>query len=175
MRLILIALVLGACAPRAPLTPEQSTTQLDVVTAWHSHALPWPSECPAEMQRLRIEAVDDDGMRAAVGYCASGGPTCVATMGDGEARARAGCLLGICAAGSVLRYRTTPVQHWTPTVYVSKYVPERPALAHELVHALALCSTGQADDSHSRAELWGPDGVLYDALLRETSAGDAGR
>lgn len=155
--------LLGGCAPTVRGTTYHSPDGVLVATsAWRERGLPDLGPCGGELARLRFVLSSDAQVRYASGYCASGGPTCEATRGDGMARAQAGCAFGTCVAGVTLR-------NWTPAGYVSVvvlsgYLDEtmlRSTVLHEMMHVLSACTSGDTDAAHSRPEIWQPGGALY--------------
>ncbi len=137
----------------------------------------------ADERRSRIAVVDadDETMRRHIGYCASGSDTCLATAGlepeaRAMARARAGCLLGICSAGSIAHAQDdvwpANLGRWRLDIYVSAYLDaatRRDVIAHEAAHGVSACSGHGEDQRHADARLWGPGGVV-ETVQRQIAA-----
>lgn len=175
---------LSGCRVRGePPTPDQARALEITREVWQEQGLAWTSTCANEI--VVILVADDATMRYEVKYCAAESPVCVETReahaGDLDAiwmaRAQAGCLFGICTAGSVGwdQSEVWPVGLWAPrrvVILISGYLaPEiqLETIVHEYAHALSMCAFGVGvgpDYVHSNANIWGRDGVVYTAIGR---------
>ena len=128
----------------------------------------------ADERRDRIAVIDADDERPCGG---ASGSARRAPMGAtpprgcririATSRARLGCLLGICSAGSVAHSQDsiwpTNLGRWRMDIYVSAYLDRetrRAALTHEAAHAVSACAGQGEDGQHSNALLWGAGGVV---------------
>lgn len=187
MRIAIFALLLASCAPalvRGAERPPRAAhaAVLDVVIEeWRATTgLGWTDACDEERERIAIALVDDDAMRSQVGYCASSGPTCAETWDPADRegtrleRARRGCLLGTCVAGSATWQHSEPWPiglgaPWQVTLLISRYLDEpaqRAGIVHEAGHWLSHCTTRFADEAHREPLVWGAGGVVERASAR---------
>ena len=181
-------LTLQGCVPTLSVPDERPqggyAAVLERVRAsWVEHGLELGAECREEEALLTIAFANDEQMRREVGYCAASGPVCEETRVPGDAtatfhaRARAGCYLGTCSAGSVLWRPSQPWPlslgaTWHVVVLVSEYLDEPTrlnALVHEYSHALDACSGGNGRN-HSDPRIWGASGVV-ETVQRELRSG----
>lgn len=174
-----VAPALLGCPPPLPSGAVRPPSSADlelfdaVLTAAPAAGVPVTERCREERaERLVVVDATDQTMRRWAGYCASQSDICVQTaaISDAQERSRArgeaGCLLGLCAGGSTVWEQDDiwPANfgRWRAVVFVSAYedaATRRRLVLHEAVHWLGGCSGTGVDHTHSRLELWGPDGV----------------
>ena len=122
-------------------------------------------------ERLVVVDADDATMRARVGYCARGSDACISTEGIADpndrylARARLGCLLGVCSGGSIAHAQDhvwpANLGRWRAEIYLSAYVDastRRALLVHEGAHWLLACSGRGEDGRHAIPGIWEREG-----------------
>lgn len=182
-----LVLFVAGCGPalvrgsEQPPRPAHAAVIDVVIEEWRrTPELGWTDACDAERERIAVALVDDETMRLSRGYCATGSPTCLETWdaetntGDAAERARRGCLLGMCVAGSVITEHSEvwPIglaAPWRVTLVISRYLDgptQLEGIAHEAGHWLSHCTTRFHDESHRNPLVWGRDGVVPRAQRR---------